>query len=105
MKDNVMQERQCNARKPDPKLYETNMAEIQVFSGLQIFFGIHVLPETSLYWSDDPILSVQYLRLNNNENFVPHGQPNHDKLFKVHPFLDAVVKNFMWSITPNRICL
>jgi len=31
----------------------------------------------------------QYLHLNNNENFVPHGQPNHDKLFKVRPFLDA----------------
>ena len=31
----------------------------------------------------------QYLHLNNNENFVPHGQPNHEKLFKVRPFLDA----------------
>jgi len=35
----------------------------------------------------------QYLHLN-NENFVPHGQPNHDKLFKVLRFLDAVLKNF-----------
>ena len=36
----------------------------------------------------------QYLHLDNNENFVPHGQPNHDKLFQVLCFLDAVLKNF-----------
>ena len=98
--------RQCIARKPDPKWYETNLAEMQAFFGLQIFFGIHVLPETSLYWSDDLALGVkcvmarnrfdklnQYLHLNSNENFVPRGQPNHEKLFKVK------------NIVPNRICL
>ena len=110
--------RQCIARKPDPKWYETNMAEMQAFFGLQIFFGIHVLPETSLYWSDDPALGVpfvkrvmarnrfdklnQYLHLNNNENFVPCGQPNHDKLFKVRPFLDAVVKNLREEYRPKQ---
>lgn len=102
--------RQCIARKPDVKWYETNVTEMQAFFGLQIFFRIHVLPETSLYWSKNPALSVlfvrrvmtrdrfdklnQYLHLNNNENFVPHRQPNHNKLFKVCPFLEAVVKNF-----------
>ena len=33
---------------------------------------------------------TQYLHLNNNENVIPRGQPNHDKLFKVRPFLEAV---------------
>lgn len=105
-------------QKPDPKWYETNVAEMQAFFGLQIFFGIHVLPETSLYWSDDPALGVpfvkcvmarnrfdklnQYLHLNNNENFVPCRQPNHDKLFKVRPFLDAVVKNLREEYRPKQ---
>lgn len=35
---------------------------------------------------------TQYLHLNNSENAIPQGQPNHDKLFKVRPFLEAVVK-------------
>jgi len=76
------------------------------------------LPETSLYWSKDPALGVpfvkhvmtrdrfdklnQYLHLNNNENFVPRGQPNHDKLFKVRPFLEAVMKNFREEYRPKQ---
>lgn len=35
---------------------------------------------------------TQYLHLNNNENAIPRGHPNHDKLFKVRPLLKAVVK-------------
>ncbi|KAL9977037.1 hypothetical protein ACROYT_G014399 [Oculina patagonica] len=124
--ENIVEEtnryaRQCIARKPDAKWYETSVAEMQAFFGLHILFGIHVLPETSLYWSKDPALSVplvkrvmtrdgfdklnQYLHLNDNDNFVPRGQPNHDKLFKVRPFLEAVVKNLHEGIAPNRICL
>ena len=123
--ENIVEEinryaRQCIARSPEPKWYETNLAEMQVFCGLQIFFSMHVLPETSsLFWSDDPALGVpfvkrviarnrfdklyQHLHLNKNENLVPRRQPNHDKLFKVLPFLDSVVKNlspranFQWN--------
>ena len=48
----------------------------------------------------------QYLHLNNNENFVPRRQPNHDKLFKVRPFLDAVMKNLREEYRPkqNFVC-
>ena len=64
--ENIVEEtnryaRQCIARKPDPKWYETNLAEMQAFFALQIS-GIHVLPETSLYWSDDPALSVAFVK-------------------------------------------
>lgn len=50
--ENIVEEtnqyaRQCIARKPDVKWYETNVTEMQAFFGLQIFFRIHVLPETS----------------------------------------------------------
>ena len=121
--ENIVEEtnryaRQCIARKPDAKWYEMDVSEMQAFFSLQIFFGIHVLPETSLYWSKDPALGVlfakrvmtrdrfdklnQYLHLNNNENFVPHGQPSHDKLFKVRPFLEAVMKNFREEYRPKQ---
>ena len=78
---------QCMSRKADPKWYETNLAEMQAFFGLHVLLGIHVVPDTSLYWSKDPALSVsfikrvmtrdrfdkltQYLHLNNNENKIP----------------------------------
>jgi len=44
----------------------------------------------------------QYLHLNNNEKVIPRGQPNHDKLFKVRPFLDAIVKSFHNEYRPNQ---
>ena len=87
------------------------------FFSLHIF-GIYVLPGTSSYWSKDPALGVpfvkrvmtrdrfnkqnQYLHLNNNKNFVPRRQPNHDKLFKVHPFQDAVMENFREEYRPKQ---
>lgn len=77
------------------------MVKIQAFFGLYILFEIHQLPETSLSWSKGPALSTLEKRvttrdrfvfhLNNNDNAIPYGQPSHDKLFKVFPFLQAVV--------------
>lgn len=39
---------------------------------------------------------------NNNENLIPQGKRNHDKLFKVRPYLHAVVKAFREDYRPNR---
>lgn len=109
---------QCIARKPDAKWHDTNREEMQAFIGLHVLFGYHKLPETALYWSKEETLGVayvkkvmprdrfdkltQYLHLNNNENAVPRGQPNHDKLFKVRPFLEAVVKACREEYRPTQ---
>ena len=110
--------RQCIARKPDPKWKDTSREEMQAFFGLHVLFGYHNLPKASLYWSKDEILGVafvkrvmprdrfdklqQYLHLNNNENAILRGQPNHDKLFKVRPFLEAVVKACREEYRPRQ---
>jgi len=44
----------------------------------------------------------QYLHLNNNENAIPRGQPNHNKLFKVRPFLEAVLKACCEEYRPRQ---
>ena len=91
--------RQCIARKPDQKWYDTTREEMEAFFGLHMLFGYHKLPETCSYWSKDETLGVayvkkvmprdrfdkltQYLHLNNNENLIERGKQNHDKLFKV----------------------
>ena len=110
--------RQCIARKPDPKWKDTSREEMQAFFGLHVLFGYHNLPKASLYWSKDETLGVafvkrvmprdrfdklqQYLHLNNNENAIPRGQPNHDKLFTVRPFLEAVVKACREEYRPRQ---
>lgn len=40
--------------------------------------------------------------LNNNEKVIPPSQPDQHKLFKVQPFLDAVIKAFHKEYCPNQ---
>ena len=40
--------------------------------------------------------------MNNKENAIPRGARNHDKLFKVHPLLEAVNKAFLDEYLPWR---
>ena len=77
------------------------------FSGfVQFMFGIHHLPEASMYWSSDPLLRVsaiadvisknqfeklsQYFHLNDNLKAAAKDDPNYDPLFKVRPLLEQV---------------
>ena len=107
---------QCIRTKPDPSWYETTCEEMRAFIALNVLFGIKSLPETRLFWSENPYLGVpavqkimprnrfekirQYLHLNNRENMLPRKDPNFDKLCKIRPlfmlylrFLPHSVKN------------
>ena len=46
------------ATKPYAKWFTITVEEMKAFLGLHAFFGIKKLPESSLYWSDDPWLGV-----------------------------------------------
>lgn len=45
-------------------------------------------------------LLLKFLCLNDSRKQPARGQPGYDKLYKVRPLLDAVVKNFQSSYTP-----
>ena len=106
------------ATKPDAKWFATTVEEMKAFLGLHAFFGVKKLPESSLYWSDDPWLGVpqvkntmprnrfdklnQYLHLNDNSNALPREDANYDKLFKVRPLLDAITKQFREVYNPAQ---
>lgn len=44
----------------------------------------------------------QYLHLNDKSKELPHGDANHDKLFKVCPLLDAVVVSIKSEYLPSK---
>ena len=46
-------------------------------------------------------LLMSYLYLNDNESQPPKGSPHYDKLYKVRPFLDALVSNCKTAYTPE----
>ena len=50
------------ATKPYAKWFTITVEEMKAFLGLHAFFGIKKLPESSLYWSDDPWLVVSKVK-------------------------------------------
>ena len=109
--------RKCITTKPNHEWYDTTLDEMKALIGLHVLFGIKKLPVTRFYWSEDPLVGVpfvqkvtlrnrflklsKYFHLNNNANQVPHGDPGHDKLFKVRPVLDRVVQYCKMELRPQ----
>ena len=45
---------------------------------------------------------MSYLHLNDNESQPTRGSPHYDKLYKVRPYLDTLVRNFRKAYTPQQ---
>ena len=87
------------------------MPEMKVFVDLLILMGIVRFPSLEIYWQvKHPIIATvgissitsrnrfqqifRFLHLTDSSQRIPAGQPGHDKLFKVRPFLDLVLPKF-----------
>ena len=47
-------------------------------------------------------LLMRYLHLNNSEQQPPRSSPDYDKLYKIRPLLDLLIKSFQLVYVPNR---
>ncbi|GFR88297.1 PiggyBac transposase Uribo2 [Elysia marginata] len=45
---------------------------------------------------------LAFLHINNNSTFVPHGQPDHDPLHKIRPFVNHLNAKFKEVYQPQR---
>ena len=88
------------------------------FLGLIIAMGLKQLPATNDYWSKDPMLGcpelvdgwpiwkfwcmMYCLHLNDNSTVQTCGHPDHDKLHKIRPVLEAVCKNCLEKFHPSH---
>ena len=84
----------------------TNLKEIKQILGILIMMGVIKLPRYQIYWSQDTQIPVnaevmgvtrfenlkRFFHCNDNQKMLPKGDPNFDKLFKVRPVLDSVLK-------------
>lgn len=83
--------------------------EMEQFIGIVLFMSIVKLPAARLYWNATigqaqvyEIMTCnrfeaikQHLHFNDNDGFIPKGQPGHDKLFKVRPLLEGIRKQLL----------
>ena len=80
--------------------------EIRKFIAILIHMGLVKKPRVNDYWSKNPVMAssfaaslmsrdrfkmiLAFFHLNNNNNYIPRGQPGHDPLHKVHTLLDSL---------------
>lgn len=88
--------------------FHTTEREMRAFLGVSILCSIVKMPSYRMYWSHwtrfAPIADAMprnrfecirsNLHLNNNDNLKPRSHPEHDRLFKVRPFVEKIRQNF-----------
>ena len=87
-----------------------DLVEIKKFLAALIGMGLVNLPRLEDHWSTSwPYASgnfssffsrnrfsliMRFLHLNDSAHYIPKGQPGHDPLYKIRPFMDPLLKNF-----------
>lgn len=62
----------------------------------------HVLYTLQVMKRDRFSLLMKFLHLNDNEQYIRKGQPGHDPLYKLRPFLQPLLTNFQHHYTLHR---
>ncbi|XP_041920584.1 piggyBac transposable element-derived protein 2-like [Alosa sapidissima] len=104
----------------DPnKPLNASVGEIQQFFGICLYMSVYGLPYTRMYWGKDTrvdkvsdVMSLsrweamkRFLHLADNSDQVAEGQPGFDKLFKVRPFLNALLRSFQDIPMNEMLCV
>jgi len=81
---------------------------MEQYIGIHFYMSIVKMPSYRMFWSRQTTFTMvsdtisrnrfdklrTYFHLNNNDNILSRANVNHDKLFKVRPFIEAVRNNF-----------
>ena len=89
---------------PHYKWFDITVEELKALIGVRIVMGLNVRHSYRDYWSLDPLLEapavvkafpinwyshlLSYFHFNDNQTFIPRGQPAHDRLYKICLILD-----------------
>ncbi|GFO33468.1 hypothetical protein PoB_005997300 [Plakobranchus ocellatus] len=92
------------------------------FIAICIHMGLDKKSTLHNYWTRHPVLYslvapkvmvrerflsiLAFLHINDNDSFVPHGQPDHDRIQKIRPFIDYLNAKFKEVYQPQReVCI
>ncbi len=111
------QQQELNGR-IDPNWTNTTEEELRAYVGINIWMGIHILPQTHMYWSGDDFVGVpgiiktmtcdrynkltQYLHISNNEHQAARGERGYDPLYKIREVMEALDTSFRGHYRPHR---
>ena len=98
--------------------YPVTENEMKAWLSLYLNMGLVTKPNISAYWSTEPVLSspfftlvmsrtsflqiLRYLHFADNNLAPPHDSEEHNKLYKIQPFLNLVIARFQEVYSPDR---
>nr|XP_023016389.1 piggyBac transposable element-derived protein 4-like [Leptinotarsa decemlineata] len=96
----------------------TSISELNTFLGINLLMGLKHSPSYKDYWSSGPDLKDHYVsslmsvkrfswllshvHINDNSAMPDRGSPNFDKLYKVRPLIDLLLRNFQRCLLPSQ---
>lgn len=99
--------RYCSQKWPEKQL-QLSTTELDQFIGICSLMSVIQMSNTRRYWA--PITGNeliketmpvnkfekirQQLHFNDNENMLPRGHVNHDRIYKIRPLIDVLIKRF-----------
>jgi len=95
----------------------TDSTEMRAFLGILCIIGYIKFPSYHSYWNTDSITEMpgfrkimsrdrwlliwEFFHVVNNDLALPSDDPNADKIFKIRPFMELVLKNWQDQYTPS----
>ena len=92
--------------------------ELKAFFAIIVHMGLVKKPEIYDYWSTDTMLDSNFARhllsrnrftsilsmlhIADNCNYIPFGNPGHDPLFKIRPFIEILQVKFREGLVPEQ---
>ena len=111
--DEIVRNSIAYARWSGDENFTTTRTEISAFMGLNIFMGIHELPQVSMYWDSDNFIGVEGFkktipqrRFKELSQYFHLVDPDHedpsDALCKVRPLVDLLQDRFSAAYIPGK---
>lgn len=105
--NNFVQQTNIYSTEKSGKCIAVSVSEMEQFLGINMYMGIVTMPHYRMFWQNNsryPLIADNmsrnrfdnlryYFHINDNAKMLPRSHADHDKLFKVRPFITAVKNN------------
>jgi hypothetical protein len=97
---------------------DVDLVEMRAFVGILYYFGMVKMPSYKMYWSRDGISEMRGFRgimsrnrwmaiwkcfhIVNNDDNPPRDDPNHDKIHKIRPIMEILIRNWQSLYNPAQ---
>uniref|UniRef100_A0A3B3QLT9 PiggyBac transposable element-derived protein domain-containing protein n=1 Tax=Paramormyrops kingsleyae TaxID=1676925 RepID=A0A3B3QLT9_9TELE len=96
--DNIVEQSNLYYTQKNPNnALKLDRNELEQFIGTVVYMSIVHLPRSRMYWSSEcrvAQVADKFIHFNDNSNMAANNDGNYDKLFKIRPIIDSLLRKF-----------